>query len=123
MAEQSRQTRRAAVAAMFVPLMKDLKLAQVAQQAQLPGSPLIPPEQALLALLALKQPLPQPVTFLLNLRKCAYHKELDRKELDRFFGVVSRQPVIRGITQSAVCQARHKLKPGAFLALNALLAF
>jgi hypothetical protein len=39
---------------LFVPLMKALDLGQVARQAQLPGSELIPPEQALRALLALK---------------------------------------------------------------------
>ena len=39
---------------LFVPLMKALDLGQVAGQAQLPGSELIPPEQALRALLALK---------------------------------------------------------------------
>lgn len=58
-------------------------------------------------------PLSELVTFLLNLRKGA-----NQDELDRFFEVVSGQPVIQGITQSAVCQARRKLKPGAFLALN-----
>ena len=58
-------------------------------------------------------PLPELVTFLLNLRKGA-----NQDELDRFFEVVSGQPVIQGITQSALCQARHKLKPGAFLTLN-----
>ena len=58
-------------------------------------------------------PLPELVTFLLNLRKGA-----NQDELDRFFEVVSGQPVIQGITQSAFCQARRKLKPRAFMALN-----
>jgi hypothetical protein len=39
---------------LFVPLMADVDLGQVARQAQLPGSRAIPPEQALRALLALK---------------------------------------------------------------------
>ena len=51
-------------------------------------------------------PLPELVTFLLNLRKGA-----NQDELDRFFEVVSGRPVIQGITQSAFCQARRKLKP------------
>jgi hypothetical protein len=38
----------------FVPLMRDLRLAQVVQRAQLPGSAMIPAEQAVRALLALK---------------------------------------------------------------------
>jgi hypothetical protein len=38
----------------FVPLMASIRLAEVAQQAQLPGSPMIPAEQALRTLLALK---------------------------------------------------------------------
>ena len=58
-------------------------------------------------------PLPQLVTFLLNLRKGA-----NQDELDRFFEVLSGQPVIQGVTGSALCQARDKLKPGVFLALN-----
>jgi len=58
-------------------------------------------------------PLPELVTFLLNLRKGA-----NQDELDRFFEVLSGQPVIQGITQSAFCQARRKLKPRAFMALN-----
>jgi hypothetical protein len=39
---------------LFVPLMKALDLGQVARQARLPGSQMIPAEQALRALLALK---------------------------------------------------------------------
>ena len=39
---------------LFVPLMKDLDLAHLARRARLPGSKMIPPEQALRALLALK---------------------------------------------------------------------
>lgn len=58
-------------------------------------------------------PLPQLVTFLLNLRKGA-----NQDELDRFFEVVSGRPLVRGISQSALCQARRKLKPRAFLSLN-----
>jgi hypothetical protein len=38
----------------FVPLMRDLRLTEVIRQAQLPGSTMIPAEQALRALLALK---------------------------------------------------------------------
>ena len=38
----------------FVPLMRDLRLATVVRQAQLPGSALIPAEQAVRTLLALK---------------------------------------------------------------------
>jgi hypothetical protein len=38
----------------FVPLMRDLRLAEVIRQAQLPGSTMIPAEQAVRALLALK---------------------------------------------------------------------
>jgi hypothetical protein len=38
----------------FVPLLRPLRLAEVVQQAQLPGSQLIPAEQALRTLLALK---------------------------------------------------------------------
>ena len=38
----------------FVPLMRDLRLTKVIRQAQLPGSTMIPAEQALRALLALK---------------------------------------------------------------------
>ena len=38
----------------FVPVMRALDLGQVAAQAQLPGSKMIPPEQALRSLLALK---------------------------------------------------------------------
>ncbi|GAC1665851.1 MAG: hypothetical protein PVS2B1_24660 [Candidatus Dormibacteraceae bacterium] len=38
----------------FVPLMRSIRLAEVAQQAQLPGSQMIPAEQALRTLLALK---------------------------------------------------------------------
>ena len=47
---------RTRVAGLFllVPLMKGLDLGQVAQQAGLPGSKMIPPEQALRSLLALK---------------------------------------------------------------------
>jgi hypothetical protein len=58
-------------------------------------------------------PLPELVTFLLNLRKGA-----NQDELDRFFEVVSGQPLLQGVTASALTQARTKLKPGAFLALN-----
>ena len=58
-------------------------------------------------------PLPELVTFLLNLRKGD-----NQDELDCFFEVVSGQPVIQAITQSAFCQARRKLKPRAFMALN-----
>jgi hypothetical protein len=58
-------------------------------------------------------PLPELVTFLLNLRKGA-----NQDELDQFFEVVSGQPLIQGVTASALSQARRKLKPGAFLALN-----
>lgn len=39
---------------LLVPLMQHLDLAQVAQQAKLPGTPMIPAEQALRSLLALK---------------------------------------------------------------------
>lgn len=39
---------------LFVPLMQHLDLGQVAEQAQLPGSKMVPPEQALRSLLALK---------------------------------------------------------------------
>jgi len=39
---------------LFVPLMKGLDLGYLARRAQLPGSKMIPPEQALRALLALK---------------------------------------------------------------------
>ncbi len=53
------------------------------------------------------------MTFLLNLRKGA-----NQDELDRFFEVISGQAVIQGVTASALCQARKKLKPGAFLSLN-----
>jgi len=47
---------RTRVAGLFllVPLMKDLDLGQVAEQAKLPGSKMIPAEQALRSLLALK---------------------------------------------------------------------
>ncbi len=47
---------RTRVAGLFllVPLMKDLDLGQVAKQAKLPGSKMIPAEQALRSLLALK---------------------------------------------------------------------
>jgi len=45
---------RAAGLFLFVPLMADLDLGQVAQLAELPGSKMIPPEQALRSLLALK---------------------------------------------------------------------
>jgi hypothetical protein len=38
----------------FVPLMRDLRLVEVIQQAQLPGSTMIPAEQAVRSLLALK---------------------------------------------------------------------
>jgi hypothetical protein len=38
----------------FVPLMRDLRLTEVVRQAQLPGSAMIPAEQALRTLLALK---------------------------------------------------------------------
>jgi hypothetical protein len=38
----------------FVPLLRDLRLAEVVQQAQLPGSTMIPAEQAVRTLLALK---------------------------------------------------------------------
>jgi len=38
----------------FVPVMRDLRLAEVVRQAQLPGSALIPAEQAVRTLLALK---------------------------------------------------------------------
>jgi hypothetical protein len=38
----------------FVPLMRDLRLAEVVRQAQLPGSAMIPAEQAVRTLLALK---------------------------------------------------------------------
>ncbi len=58
-------------------------------------------------------PLPELVTFLLNLRKGA-----NQDELDRFFEVVSGQPVIQGITQSAFCQSRRKLKPRSFMVLS-----
>ena len=39
---------------LFVPLMRELRLAEVVRQAQLPGSALIPAEQAVRSLLALK---------------------------------------------------------------------
>ncbi len=39
---------------LFVPLMRDLRLAKVVRQAQLPGSAMIPAEQAVRTLLALK---------------------------------------------------------------------
>ncbi|MGH2362782.1 MAG: hypothetical protein ACRDGM_19825 [bacterium] len=39
---------------LFVPLMRDIRLDQVVRQAQLPTSPMIPAEQALRTLLALK---------------------------------------------------------------------
>jgi hypothetical protein len=39
---------------LFVPLMQRLDLAQLAKRAQLPGSHMVPPEQALRSLLALK---------------------------------------------------------------------
>jgi hypothetical protein len=39
---------------LFVPLMRDLRLAEVLRQAQLPGSAMIPAEQAVRTLLALK---------------------------------------------------------------------
>lgn len=58
-------------------------------------------------------PLPQLVTFLLNLRKGDI-----QDELDEFFEVVTGRPVIQGITQSAFCQARMKLKPGALIRLT-----
>jgi len=58
-------------------------------------------------------PLPQLVTFLLNLRKGT-----NQDELDRFFEVLSGQPVIQGVTASALTQARNKLNPSAFLTLN-----
>ena len=58
-------------------------------------------------------PLPELMTFLLNLRKGA-----NQDELDRFFEVASGQPVIQCITRSALCQARKKLEPRAFMALN-----
>src|SRR5262245_4874101 len=38
----------------FVPLLKDIRLAEVLRQADLPGSPMIPAEQAVRSLLALK---------------------------------------------------------------------
>jgi len=38
----------------FIPLLKDIRLAEVLRQADLPGSPLVPAEQALRTLLALK---------------------------------------------------------------------
>jgi hypothetical protein len=38
----------------FVPLLKDIRLAEVLRQADLPGSPMVPAEQALRTLLALK---------------------------------------------------------------------
>jgi hypothetical protein len=38
----------------FVPLLRDLRLADVVEQAQLPGSAMVPAEQAVRALLALK---------------------------------------------------------------------
>jgi hypothetical protein len=38
----------------FVPLMRDIRLTEVVRQAQLPGSPMIPAEQAVRTLLALK---------------------------------------------------------------------
>jgi len=38
----------------FVPLLKDIRLAEVLRQAELPGSTMVPPEQALRTLLALK---------------------------------------------------------------------
>ena len=39
---------------LFVPLMRHLDLATVAQEAQLPGSKMVPAQQALRSLLALK---------------------------------------------------------------------
>jgi hypothetical protein len=45
---------RAAGLFLFIPLMRELDLAQVAKDAALPGTKMIPPEQALRSLLALK---------------------------------------------------------------------
>lgn len=58
-------------------------------------------------------PLRELVTNLLNL--CTGGNQ---DELDRFFEVVSGQHAIQCITLSAVCQARLRIKPRAFIALN-----
>jgi transposase len=53
LSERSVRTRMAGLF-LFVPLMKDLNLAKVADEAGLPGTKMIPPQQALRSLLALK---------------------------------------------------------------------
>ena len=61
-------------------------------------------------------PLPLLVTMLLNLRKWTI-----QDELDRFFEVLSDQPLAQGVTASAFCQARKKLNPLALAALSSRL--
>lgn len=56
------------------------------------------------------------VTLLLNLRKGSHEDELSH-----FFEVVAEQPLADSVTPSALCQARKKLKPSAFMRLNSQL--
>lgn len=49
----------------------------------------------------------------LNLRKGSIGEELDR-----FFEIVHDQPLADGVTASAFCQARKKLRPDALMGLN-----
>ena len=58
-------------------------------------------------------PLPQLIGLLLNLRKGTL-----QDELDGFWEVLTGEPLARGVSASALCQARQKLNPSALLGLN-----
>lgn len=57
--------------------------------------------------------LPQLVCLLLNLRKGTL-----QDELDRFWEVLTGEPLAQGVSASALCQARQKLNPLALLSLS-----
>jgi hypothetical protein len=63
-----------------------------------------------------KLPLPVLVRFLLNLRKGS-----NQDELDRFFEVLLAQPLAKGVSKSALTQARAKLSENAFGELGGVL--
>lgn len=58
-------------------------------------------------------PLPQLIGLLLNLRKGTL-----QDELDGFWAVLTGAPLARGVSASALCQARQKLNPLALCGLN-----
>ena len=61
-------------------------------------------------------PLPVLITLLLNLRKGS-----NEDELNRFFGILTDQPLADSVTPSALSQARKKLKPRALMGLSSQL--